>query len=120
MTRLCLTIDVEDFYEGIAVLGHPTPRPANLVDRLDRLVGALGTEKSAPKITLFVIGRHASTIRPALAEFAGAGHEIASHGPDHGRLPSTDTATLVTPWVCPLNSRSIWPVRPSHSRAVLS
>jgi peptidoglycan/xylan/chitin deacetylase (PgdA/CDA1 family) len=90
VTRLCLTIDVEDFYEGIAVLGHPTPRPANMVDRLDELVGALGAERSAPKVTLFVVGRHASSIRPALSAFVSAGHEIASHGPDHGRLPSTD------------------------------
>ena len=38
-------------------------------------------------MTLFVVGHYAAEIRSTLAEFAAAGHEIASHGPDHGRLP---------------------------------
>ena len=25
-TSLCMTVDVEDFYEGMAVLGHDVPR----------------------------------------------------------------------------------------------
>ena len=40
-----------------------------------------------PKLTLFVVGNHVAGIRDTLATFAAAGHEIASHGPDHGRLP---------------------------------
>ena len=39
-------------------------------------------------MTLFVVGHYAARIRSTLAEFAAAGHEIASHGPDHGRLPA--------------------------------
>ena len=27
MTEVCLTIDVEDWYDGMAVLGHPLPKP---------------------------------------------------------------------------------------------
>jgi hypothetical protein len=88
--KLCLTIDVEDFYEGMAVLGHEIPRPPGLVEHLDRLADALGTETGAPRVTLFVVGRHAQQVRPALAAFASGGHEIASHGPDHGRLPAAD------------------------------
>jgi hypothetical protein len=86
--RVSLTIDVEDFYEGLAVLGEEMPKPSGLDEQIDRLVDALGKESSTPKVTLFVVGRHAPTVRPSLEAFASAGHEIASHGPDHGRLPS--------------------------------
>jgi hypothetical protein len=104
-----MSIDVEDFYDGMAVLGHEVPRPPDLVeelallverlDRLDRLdrvrtptAGTGAADK--PKVTLFVVGNHLERIRPALATFAAAGHEIASHGPDHGRLPED-----VVPWL---------------------
>jgi peptidoglycan/xylan/chitin deacetylase (PgdA/CDA1 family) len=86
--RVCLTIDVEDFYEGLAVLGEEMAKPPGIEEKLDRLVDALGTEQSAPKVTLFVVGRHAPSVLPSLIAFASAGHEIASHGPDHGRLPA--------------------------------
>lgn len=92
-SKLSMTIDVEDFYEGMSVLGHEVERPPGLVDKLDRLIEMLGAEAKAPKVTLFVVGRHASGIQPALAAFAGAGHEIASHGPDHGRLPADDVVS---------------------------
>jgi hypothetical protein len=88
--KISLTIDVEDFYEGMAVLGCEIPKPPGLTEHLDRLVDALGTERSAPKVTLFVVGRYASEKKRQLEAFATAGHEIASHGPDHGRLPSSD------------------------------
>ena len=39
-------------------------------------------------VTLFTIGNYASTVRNELAALAAGGHEIASHGPDHGRLPN--------------------------------
>ena len=92
-SKLSMTIDVEDFYEGMSVLGHEVARPLGLVDKLDRLVGMLAAETSGPKVTLFVVGHHAAGIRPALAAFAEAGHEIASHGPDHGRLPADDVVS---------------------------
>ncbi|HVA10326.1 MAG TPA: polysaccharide deacetylase family protein [Acidimicrobiales bacterium] len=92
-SKLSMSIDVEDFYEGMSVLGHEVPRPPGLVDKLDQLVDLLGAEKNAPKVTLFVVGHHASGVRPALTAFAEAGHEIASHGPDHGRLPAKDVVS---------------------------
>jgi hypothetical protein len=49
-------------------------------------VSALETRPDA-RITLFVVGRYASEVSTALTDLARAGHEIASHGPDHGRLP---------------------------------
>ncbi len=36
-------------------------------------------------------------VRSTLAEFAAAGHEIASHGPDHGRLPVQGDRRLAAP-----------------------
>jgi peptidoglycan/xylan/chitin deacetylase (PgdA/CDA1 family) len=82
-----MTIDVEDFYDGMAVLGYDVPRPPDLVEELSRLVEALERLPDNPKVTLFVVGNHVAGIRDTLATFASAGHEIASHGPDHGRLP---------------------------------
>src|SRR5436190_21026483 len=81
----CLTVDVEDFHEGMEVLGHdvtgaPTGEPG--VRALGRLL-----EGRAARITLFVVGRHARAAADTLRSLAAAGHEIASHGPDHGRLP---------------------------------
>lgn len=87
---VCATVDVEDFYEGMAVLGSPVA-PAHrrqgdgLASLLDELTGAA----TSPKVTLFVVGGYASGLGAALQAFARAGHEIASHGPDHGRLPDT-------------------------------
>ena len=81
----CFTVDVEDFYEGMKALGHDvTPPPAREpgVRALGRLL-----ERRSARITLFVVGRHARAAGDALRSLAEAGHEIASHGPDHGRLP---------------------------------
>jgi Domain of unknown function (DUF3473)/Polysaccharide deacetylase len=89
-SKLSMTIDVEDFYEGMAVLGHELPRPAGLVPRLENLVDALEGQQGAPKVTLFVVGRHGPAVRSSLEAFVRTGHEIASHGPDHGRLPESD------------------------------
>ncbi|HLX88528.1 MAG TPA: DUF3473 domain-containing protein [Acidimicrobiales bacterium] len=85
---VCATVDVEDFYEGMAVLGSPVAEARRRRgDGLASLLGELTDEASAPKVTLFVVGRYADQLRGPLADFAAAGHEIASHGPDHGRLP---------------------------------
>ena len=87
---VCATVDVEDFYEGMAVLGAPVAearrRPG---DGLTSLLGELVAASSKPKITLFVVGGYAARLREPLSAFAAAGHEIASHGADHGRLPAT-------------------------------
>ncbi len=88
MTKaVCVTVDVEDFYDGMAVLGHEVTRAAVRPNGLLSLLERLQSQATQPKVTLFVVGNHAAMVRDDLAAFAAAGHEIASHGPDHGRLP---------------------------------
>jgi hypothetical protein len=83
---VCLTVDVEDWYEGMEVLGHPIPRPGDARSGLEALLEELDGLDVA--VTLFTIGNYAATVRNELAALAAGGHEIASHGPDHGRLPN--------------------------------
>jgi peptidoglycan/xylan/chitin deacetylase (PgdA/CDA1 family) len=83
----CLTVDVEDFYEGMRVLGHDVVRSPGPAPGLVPMLQRLDAMEARPKLTLFVVGRYASSARHDLAGFAASGHEIASHGPDHGRLP---------------------------------
>lgn len=86
--RVCVTVDVEDFYAGMAVLGCDVTPPARRGPGLHGLLDTLASQASRPRVTLFVVGNYAQAVREALAAFAAAGHEIASHGPDHGRLPA--------------------------------
>ena len=93
---VCLTVDVEDWYEGMEVLGHPIPRPDDARNGLEALQGLL--EGLDVTVTLFTIGNYAATVRNELAVLAAGGHEIASHGPDHGRLPNE--AKALGEWLC--------------------
>lgn len=86
---LCATVDVEDFYEGMAVLGSAVKRARRIGDGLMSLAEELRSQPSQPKVTLFVVGGYAEQVREGLTACAQAGHEIASHGPDHGRLPTS-------------------------------
>ena len=86
---VCMTVDVEDFYDGMAALGHDVARPPGPAPGLAALLDRLQSQPKKPKVTLFVVGNYAASVRHDLAAFAAAGHEIASHGPDHGRLPGT-------------------------------
>lgn len=86
----CLTVDVEDFYEGMHTLGHDVDPPRDPEPGVTWLLRLL--EDHPARITLFVVGRHAASAGDALRALADAGHEIASHGPDHGRLPPGGTA----------------------------
>ena len=90
---VCVTVDVEDFYDGMAVLGHHVARPPGAPSGLVSLLERLESQPSKPKVTLFVVGNYAPAVRHDLAAFAAAGHEIASHGPDHGRLPDGEVVT---------------------------
>ncbi len=85
---ICATIDVEDFYEGMAVLGSPV-KQLRSGDGLLSLVEELERQPSHPRVTLFVVGSYAERVRTGLSACTQAGHEIASHGPDHGRLPAS-------------------------------
>jgi hypothetical protein len=96
--QLCMTVDVEDFHEGMAVLGQSLARPEESRFDLGQLAGGLEAAPTAPKITLFVVAGHAerwASVRSTLRELNAAGHEIASHGPDHGRFPEDE----VVPWL---------------------
>ncbi len=85
-TAVCLTVDVEDWYDGMAVLGCRVDRVKANGSGLDELARALADRAAA--VTLFVVGNVSRAASRQLAAFAAGGHEIASHGPDHGRLPS--------------------------------
>lgn len=86
----CLTVDVEDFYEGMHTLGHDVTPPPEQQPGVAWLLRLL--EGRSARITLFVVGRHAAAAGETLRALAAADHEIASHGPDHGRLPSGGAA----------------------------
>jgi hypothetical protein len=92
-SEVCLTVDVEDFYEGMAVLGEAVARPAHVRSGLSGLL-ALLEPFSGATLTLFVVGNYAPGVAAELCELVRAGHEIASHGPDHGRLPEDSAAVL--------------------------
>jgi len=86
-----LTIDVEDFYDGMEVLGHHVERPESPNGALASLLSYFppaGSPDVAPKVTLFVVGNYATRIQSSLEALVAEGHEIASHGVDHGALPS--------------------------------
>jgi hypothetical protein len=91
---VCLTVDVEDWYDGMAVLGEDVPRPHGASSGLDGLASLLEAAGAQVALTLFVVGNYAPTVRTELADLASRGHEIASHGPDHGRLPGDPTALV--------------------------
>ncbi len=84
-TDVRLTIDVEDWYDGMAVLGEDNERPPEATSGLAGLASLL--RDGDAKVTLFVVGNYAPSVRTELAHLVSRGHEIASHGPDHGRLP---------------------------------
>jgi len=88
--RVCVTVDVEDFYEGMEALGQHVPRPPRIEDGMMTVLSRLESQATKPRLTLFVVGRYAPAVQGALVAFAAAGHEIASHGPDHGAMPSHD------------------------------
>ena len=87
---VCVTVDVEDFYDGMEVLGERVARPSGTPPGLAALLRGLEAQPTKPKVTLFVVAEHAAAVADDLRAFAAAGHEIASHGPDHGRLPERD------------------------------
>jgi hypothetical protein len=95
--EVCLTIDVEDWYDGMAVLGETLDRPKCARSGLSDLAGLLATAEGDPALTLFVVGNYAATVRSELDDLVARGHEIASHGPDHGRLP--DDAGELVEWL---------------------
>jgi peptidoglycan/xylan/chitin deacetylase (PgdA/CDA1 family) len=92
--RVCLTIDVEDWYDGMEVLGEPVSRPRAPRSGLTGLAAILASAGAGSAVTLFVVGNYAATVRSELEELVARGHEIGSHGPDHGHLPADPAALL--------------------------
>jgi hypothetical protein len=92
--EVCLTVDVEDWYDGMAVLGESITRPRDERSGLEGLASLLGSTEKQATVTLFVVGNYAATVGPELAGLVAGGHEIGCHGPDHGRLPEDPAALL--------------------------
>lgn len=86
---VCLTVDVEDWYDGMRELGHDVPRRKAGAGGVGTLAGLLDERRGLGHgvLTLFVVGAHARAVSEELTGLATDGHEIASHGPDHGSLP---------------------------------
>ncbi|MGH7821714.1 MAG: polysaccharide deacetylase family protein, partial [Candidatus Binatia bacterium] len=80
-----LTIDVEDWYQGIPI---PAATKASAEKRLeasmDRLLGIL--EKRSTRATFFILGPVAEDHAGVVERIAAAGHEIGCHGWSHDPL----------------------------------
>lgn len=95
MTRLALiSMDVEDWHHLEYFAGSRIPVPGEtMLDGLDRFAGVL--EDEGVPATFFTLGEVAAAHGARLRALAGAGHEIASHGPDHTLLKRVSTADFV-------------------------
>jgi peptidoglycan/xylan/chitin deacetylase (PgdA/CDA1 family) len=85
-----MTVDVEDFYDGMAELGERLERPVDAGSGLSGLASLLDAA-GGTEVTLFVVGNYAPRVWDELDALIGRGHEVGSHGPDHGRLPEDPT-----------------------------
>ena len=65
---VCLTVDVEDWYEGMEALGHPIPRPGDARAASRR---CWGPRRPGCRDHLFTIGNYAATVRKELARPGG-------------------------------------------------
>ncbi len=92
-SRVCLTVDVEDWYDGMAEIGVQVARPEGATSGLAGLAGLL-ERPTGSAVTLFVVGKYAGAWADELERLAQRGHEIASHGPDHGHLPEQPRALV--------------------------
>ncbi len=92
---VCLTVDVEDWYDGMAEAGYALPAPPAGPSGLEALIELLATTPGAAgaRLTLFVVGKYVHQAGQPLRELAAAGHELASHGPDH-TVPPADPDQL--------------------------
>jgi Polysaccharide deacetylase/Domain of unknown function (DUF3473) len=91
--RVSMTVDVEDWFDGMAVLGHPVKRLPSTRSGLTSLISLLDAQQyGGHRITFFVVGGYAPQVRAELADLAAIGHEIGSHGADHGMLPAKPSA----------------------------
>jgi peptidoglycan/xylan/chitin deacetylase (PgdA/CDA1 family) len=85
-------MDVEDWYHLEYFFGVSDKSPS-MLDGLDRFHAVLADE--GVRATFFVVGELASSLRTKLLQLAANGHEIASHGPDHGLVTRLSTTEFV-------------------------
>lgn len=94
MNRVALlSMDVEDWYHLEYFRGGAADRGTSMLDGVDRFRGLLA-EEGVPA-TFFVLGEVAEAHPSLPRELAAAGHEVASHGPDHRLLGEMSTAAFV-------------------------
>ncbi len=86
--RNALTIDLEDWYQGLTSTSQQVRRWPELEDRVvdstERLLAIL--ERAAVKATFFVLGYVAEQHPDLVRRVAEGGHEIALHGYHHYRV----------------------------------
>lgn len=85
--KVHLTVDVEDWYDGMAELGVDMPRPDHCASGLEGMAALVSG--TGAKMTLFTVANYAPVVADELIALADDGHEVASHGPDHGHLPES-------------------------------
>ncbi|HYR07625.1 MAG TPA: polysaccharide deacetylase family protein [Longimicrobium sp.] len=94
MRTALISMDVEDWHHLEYFAGSRVPVPGQtMLDGLDRFSAVLD-EEGVPG-TFFTLGEVAATHGPKLRALADAGHEVASHGPDHTLLKRFSTAEFV-------------------------
>ena len=93
-TEVCLTVDVEDWYDGMAVLGEAMPGRRGRAAASTAWRELLGRPTAAPRSPCSWWATTPTGCNRELAELVAGGHEIASHGPDHGRLPEDPDALV--------------------------
>lgn len=80
--RNILTIDLEDWYQGVEITPSDWPK---YEDRVEQSTGALlkMLDESETKATFFVLGYVAERFPQLVREIAELGHEIGTHGYGH-------------------------------------
>lgn len=82
MSLNAFTVDLEDWAHGL--LGGDTPITPRVVRNVDRVLELLA--EYDVRATFFALGRVCEKFPELLPRVAAAGHEIASHGYNHGLL----------------------------------
>jgi len=88
-----LSIDLEDWYLDVASVAVP---PRTAAAALGRQLGVLEEilDAAAARATFFVLGKTAERYPDHVARLHAAGHEIASHGYGHSRIPDIERREL--------------------------
>ena len=78
-----LTVDLEDWYQGIELMPHKWSRCENRLERSVQLLLEMLDEKKT-RATFFVLGYVAEKFPRLVRNIAELGHEIGTHGYGHG------------------------------------